>query len=56
MTEYYAVIGDCTRSGPFYSIGEACRLLKQSSRDRGHTDEEAQHFFLLNPPWSKWKP
>ncbi len=45
MTQYFVVIADCPRSGPFYSIGDACRHLKQSSNDRGHTDEEAHHFF-----------
>ncbi len=45
MTRYFAVL-DNKRHGPFDSIGKACRLIKQVSRDRGDTPEEAQQFFL----------
>jgi hypothetical protein len=46
MTEYFAVIDDDDRRGPFDTLHEPVALLKQASRDRGHTDEQANHFFL----------
>jgi hypothetical protein len=46
MTEYFAVLGDNDRRGPFASMHEPVELLKQASRDRGDTEEQAQHFFL----------
>ncbi len=46
MTEYFAMIGDDDRRGPFDTMHEPVALLKQASRDRGHTDEQANHFFL----------
>jgi hypothetical protein len=46
MTEYFAVIGDDDRRGPFGTMHEPVALLKQASRDRGYTDEQANHFFL----------
>jgi hypothetical protein len=46
MTKFFAVIHDDDRWGPFESLHEPMALLNQSSRDRGHNDEEAHHFFL----------
>jgi hypothetical protein len=46
MTEYYAVIDDLGRTGPFASMHEASAVLKDASMARGHTEEEATHFFL----------
>ena len=46
MTEYFAVLDDHDRLGPFESMHEPVEILKQTSRDRGYTDEQAQHFFL----------
>jgi hypothetical protein len=46
MNQYFAVLDNEERHGPFDTIGEACRLLKQTSRDRGYTQEQAQKFFL----------
>ena len=47
MTEYFAVINDeGLRRGPFHTIGEASRFLKDVSSDRRYTDEEARQFFL----------
>jgi hypothetical protein len=46
MTEYFAVIDDDNRRGPFDTMHEPIALLKQASRDRGYTDEQANHFFL----------
>jgi hypothetical protein len=46
MTQYYAVIHDDDRWGPFDSIHEPLALLSLSSRDRGHTVEQAHNFFL----------
>ncbi len=46
MTQYFAVIEGDGRHGPFASISAAHRLLKQVSRTRAHTDEDAHHFFL----------
>jgi hypothetical protein len=45
-TEYFAVLSDGDRRGPFDSVSEPIRILKQTSRDLGHTDDEARHFFL----------
>jgi hypothetical protein len=46
MTQYFAVLENEDRRGPFDTIGEACRLLKRISRDRGHTPDQALQFFL----------
>jgi hypothetical protein len=46
MTEYYAVIDDQGRTGPFQSMHEASRVLRETSRLRGYTDERAHQFFL----------
>jgi hypothetical protein len=46
MIEYYAVIDDLGRKGPFTTMLEASSVLKDASKARGHTDEEAIHFFL----------
>jgi hypothetical protein len=46
MNQYFAVLNNEERHGPFDTIGEACRLLKQTSHDRGYTPEQAQQFFL----------
>ncbi len=46
MTEYFAVLDDHDRRGPFESIHEPVEILKQTSRDRGYTDAQAQNFFL----------
>jgi hypothetical protein len=45
MIQYFAVIHDDDRWGPFESIHEPVALLNLSSRDRGHTEEEAHYFF-----------
>jgi hypothetical protein len=46
MTQYFAVIDEADRRGPFDSVDEPVTLLKSTSRSRGHTDAEAHHFFL----------
>jgi hypothetical protein len=46
MTEYFAVIDDDDRWGPFDTMQETVALLKESSRSRGHTHDQARHFFL----------
>ena len=46
MTEYFAVIDDDNRRGPFDTMREPIALLKENSKARGHTDEQARHFFL----------
>ncbi len=46
MTEYFAVLGDFDRRGPFETMREPVALIKEASKALGHTDEEAQHFFL----------
>jgi hypothetical protein len=46
MTEYYAVIDDQGRTGPFQTMQEASRVLKDASKSRGHTDAQARQFFL----------
>jgi hypothetical protein len=46
MTEYFAVLGENDRRGPFCSIRESVSLLKKISRTRGHTDEQAYNFIL----------
>ena len=45
MIQYFAVIHDDDRWGPFESIHEPVALLNLSSRDRAHTEEEAHNFF-----------
>jgi hypothetical protein len=45
MSQYFAVIHDDDRWGPFDSIHEPLALLNQSSRDRNHSDEQAYDFF-----------
>ena len=46
MTEYFAVLDDDDRRGPFDTMQEPVALLKANSKARGHTDEQAQHYFL----------
>ena len=46
MTEYFAVTDDDDRRGPFDTMEEPVALLKENSRARGHTREQARHFFL----------
>lgn len=46
ITEYFAVINADDRRGPFNSMLQAGSLLKEVSQDRGHTDEQARHFFI----------
>jgi len=46
MTEYFAVLDDFDRRGPFSTMREPVALIKQASKDLGHTEEEAQQFFL----------
>ena len=46
MTRYFAVLDNKERWGPFDTIGEACRHLKQAARERGYTPEQAEQFFL----------
>jgi hypothetical protein len=46
MIQYFVTIHDDDCWGPFDSLREPMALLNQTSRDRGHTDEQAQHFFL----------
>ena len=46
MTEYFAVLDDFDRRGPFETMREPVALIKQASKALGHTDEQAQHFFL----------
>lgn len=46
MIEYFAVLDGYDRRGLFNSADKAVELLKQISRGRGHTSEEANDFFL----------
>jgi hypothetical protein len=46
MTEYFAVLDDNDRRGSFDSIGESVSLLNETSRVRGHKDEQAYNFIL----------
>jgi hypothetical protein len=46
MTEYFAVLDDNDRRGPFESMNEPVEILKKTSSDRGYTDAQAQNFFL----------
>jgi hypothetical protein len=47
MTEYFALIDeDRLRRGPFATMQDAVIFLKETSRDRGYTDEKAQQFYL----------
>jgi len=46
MKEYFAVVDVLDRRGPFDSASESVELIKQTSRDRGHTDEQGQYYFL----------
>jgi|ERR1700677_134131 len=46
MTQYYAVLDDFDRRGPFDTMQEPVDLIKKTSKDLGHTKEEAQQFFL----------
>jgi hypothetical protein len=43
--EYFAVLDDDNRRGPFHSMGEAGGFLRHVSRYLGHTNEQAHHFF-----------
>jgi hypothetical protein len=46
MTQYFAVLDDFDRRGPFDTLQEPVALIKKASKDLGHTKEEAQQFFL----------
>ena len=46
MTQYFAVLDDFDRRGPFDTMQEPVDLIKKASKDLGHTKEEAQQFFL----------
>ena len=46
MTEYFAVLDDDDRRGPFDTMQEPVALLKANSKARGHTDEQARYFFF----------
>jgi hypothetical protein len=46
MTQYYAVLDDFDRRGPFDTLQEPVDLIRKASKDLGHTKGEAQHFFL----------
>jgi len=46
MIEYFAVLDDNDRRGPFESMNEPVEILKKTSSDRGYTDAQAQNFFL----------
>ena len=46
MIQCFAVIDDSDRRGPFDSADETVTLIKEVSRSRGHTHEEAHHSFL----------
>jgi hypothetical protein len=47
MIEYFAVIDeDGLRRGPFETMEEAARFLKEIAMDRGYTDEQAEQLFL----------
>jgi hypothetical protein len=46
MTQYFAVLDDSDRRGPFATSQEPVALIKKASRDLGHTPEQAEHFFL----------
>jgi hypothetical protein len=46
MTEFYAIIDDLRRDGPFTTMQGASAVLKKASRARGYTDEQARRFFL----------
>ena len=45
MTQYFVVIHQDDRWGPFDSIHEPIALLNQASKDRGHSDTQAYDFF-----------
>jgi hypothetical protein len=45
MAQYFAVF-DGGRQGPFHSVEEPIALLKRISKERSHTLDQAQHFFL----------
>jgi len=46
LIEYFAVIDDEGRKGPFATVREAATVLTEASKQRGHTDEQARQFFL----------
>jgi hypothetical protein len=47
LIEYFAVIDeDGLRRGPFETMEEATRFLKDIAMDRGYTDEQADQLFL----------
>ncbi len=47
MTEYFAVIDDEGRRGPFATMEQAASFLKEASRARRHTNLQARDFFLF---------
>ena len=46
MIQFFAMIHGDECWGPFDTFHEAVELLSLTSRERGHTAEEAYHFFL----------
>ena len=57
MTEYFAIMDeDRLRRGPFATMQDAVLFLKETSRDRGHTDEKAQEFYLHETAIVKVEP
>jgi hypothetical protein len=46
MTEYFAVLDDFDRRGPFDTMQEPVALIKKASKDLGHTPEQAEQYFL----------
>ena len=46
MTQYFAVLDDFDRRGPFDNMQEPVALIKQASKDLRHTPEQAEQFFL----------
>src|SRR5450432_3483595 len=46
MTQYFARIDNDDCWGPFDSIHEPIAILKQASKDREHSNEQACYFFL----------
>jgi len=44
-SQYFAILDEGDRRGPFHSMMEPVALLKQISRDRGHTQAQARDFF-----------
>jgi hypothetical protein len=56
MTEYFAVLDDFDRRGPFSTMREPVALIKQASKDLGHTEKEAPQFFLYQSAVERKRP